>query len=240
VASSSGRGWMPTAPLQSPEIPAVQNQNPDRLKAGRRLVEGKDVRSAYARWAPVYEIIATPTVPARKIAARRVNDIGGRFLEAGVGSGSALSLYGPDVSLVGVDLSHDMLKIARERVAKGLRNVEAVVEMDLMSLAFPDASFDGVVCMFTITAVPDAGQVMREFARVVRPGGVVMIASHFEAKLGPWLVTDRLLTPFARRLGWNPSMPVEVVLDVPGLSLEAREKLPPAGLVDLLVFRRPA
>jgi phosphatidylethanolamine/phosphatidyl-N-methylethanolamine N-methyltransferase len=210
------------------------------MKAKSRSVEGKDVRSAYARWAPVYEIIATPTVPARKIAARRVNAIGGRFLEAGVGSGSALPLYGPNVSLVGVDLSHDMLKIARERVEKGLSNVEAIVEMDLMSLAFADASFDGVVCMFTITAVPDAGRVMAEFARVVRPGGVVLIASHFEARSGPWMVTDRILTPFARRLGWNPSMPIDGVLDVPGLTLEARESLPPAGLVTLLVFRRTA
>jgi phosphatidylethanolamine/phosphatidyl-N-methylethanolamine N-methyltransferase len=203
-----------------------------------RAVEGADVRSAYARWAPIYEIIATPTVPARKIAAQRVNAIGGRFLEAGVGSGSALPLYGPHVSLVGVDLSHDMLKIARERVLGGLANVEAVVEMDLMRLAFADGTFDGVVCMFTITAVPDAAAVMREFARVVRPGGIVLIASHFEARRGPWQLTDRLLSPFAKRLGWNPSMPIAPVLTTPGLALEAEEELPPAGLITLLTFRR--
>lgn len=203
-----------------------------------RSVEGHHVKSAYARWAPIYEVIATPTVPARKIAAERVNAIGGHFLEAGVGSGSALPLYGDNVDLVGVDLSHDMLKIARQRVDAGLPNVKAIVEMDLMSLAFADATFDGVVCMFTITAVPDAARVMAEFARVVRPGGIVMIASHFEAKTGPWQVTDRILTPFAKRLGWNPSMPIDAVLDVPGLTLEKREALPPAGLITLLVFRR--
>lgn len=203
-----------------------------------RSVAGADVKSAYARWAPVYELIATPTVPGRRIAARRVNAIGGRFLEAGVGSGSALPLYGPDVSLVGVDLSHDMLKIARRRVDDGLANVEAIVEMDLMRLGFADASFDGVVCMFTITAVPDAARVMAEFARVVRPGGTVMIASHFEATSGPWRVTDAILTPFARRLGWNPSMPIDGVLGTAGLVLEEREALPPLGLITLLVFRR--
>lgn len=209
-------------------------QKPTRNAAG---VDGKDVRSAYARWAPVYELIATPTVPARKIAARRVNAVGGRFLEAGVGSGSALPLYGEGVRLVGVDLSHDMLKIARERSEK-LPNVEAIVEMDLMNLAFPDGAFDGAVCMFTITAVPDAATVMAELSRVTRPGGTVMIASHFEATRGIWQVTDRVLTPFARRLGWNPSMAIDVVLDAPGLVLEAREELPPAGLITLLTFRR--
>lgn len=207
-------------------------------KVSSDAVRGSDVKSAYARWAPVYEIIATPTVPGRRIAAQRVNSIGGRFLEAGVGSGSALGLYGTDVSLVGVDLSHDMLKIARQRVDDGLGNVEAIVEMDLMQLGFPDGAFDGVVCMFTITAVPDAARVMAEFARVTRPGGTVLVASHFAAKSGPWLVTDRLLTPFAKRLGWNPSMPIDRVLDVPGLALEARQSLPPIGLITLLEFRR--
>ena len=218
----------------------MPDNRPPETDGGAQTVEGRDVRSAYARWAPVYEIIATPTVPARKIAAQRVNAVGGRFLEAGVGSGSALSLYHESVSLVGVDLSHDMLKIARDRVAKGLSNVEAILEMDLMALGFPDGAFDGVVCMFTITAVPDPATVMTEFTRVVRPGGVIMIASHFEARSGPWRVTDRILTPFSKRLGWNPSMPIERVLNVPGLTLEVQEKLPPLGLVDFLVFRRHA
>ena len=75
---------------------------------------------------------------------------------------------------------------------------------------------------------------------VVRPGGVVMVASHFEARRGPWVVTDRLLTPFAKRLGWNPSMPIAPVMSTPGLTLEAEEALPPAGLITLLVFRRMA
>ncbi|XWN33651.1 MAG: class I SAM-dependent methyltransferase [Devosia sp.] len=209
--------------------------------ANRRRVEGEDVKSAYARWAPVYSLLATPTVPARKLAAKRVNALGGRFLEAGVGTGSALPLYDDNVSLVGVDLSHHMLMKANERVADdGLNNVEAIVEMDLMSLAFPDGAFDGVICMFTITAVPDAATVMAEFSRVVRPGGVVMVASHFKAEGGPWWVTDRLLNPFAKRLGWNPSMPVDGVLSVPGMTLEERQSLPPAGLITLLVFRRDA
>ncbi len=201
-------------------------------------VEGKHVKSAYARWAPVYEIIASPTVPARKVAAKRVNALGGRFLEAGVGSGSALSLYGEHVTLVGVDLSHDMLKIARQRAAK-MPNVEAIAEMDLMTLGLPDNSFDGVVCMFTMTAVPDPRQVLSEFARVTRPGGTILVASHFEAKSGPWKVTDKLLGPFGKNLGWNPSLPVEGLLSIPGLDLVGNEPLPPMGMITLLTYHKP-
>ncbi|MEM6761721.1 MAG: class I SAM-dependent methyltransferase [Pseudomonadota bacterium] len=207
------------------------------MPATSRGVEANHVKSAYARWAPVYEIIATPTVPARKIAAKRVNALGGRFLEAGVGSGSALPLYAPNVSLVGVDLSHDMLKIAQERAAS-IDHVGGLVEMDLMTLGFGDGVFDGVICMFTITAVPDAQQVLREFARVTRPGGTVLVASHFEAKSGPWWVTDKLMTPFAKRLGWNPSMPVDPILSIDGLRLANKEALPPAGLITLLTFQK--
>ncbi|MEM0907931.1 MAG: class I SAM-dependent methyltransferase [Pseudomonadota bacterium] len=207
------------------------------MKPTKSAVDGQDVKAAYARWAPIYEFIAAPTVPARKIAAKRVNAVGGRFLEAGVGSGSALPLYTDGVKLVGVDLSHDMLKIARER-AGTLPTVDAVLEMDLMSLAFADGAFDGVVCMFTITAVPDPVQVLGEFARVTRPGGTVMVASHFEARSGPWWVTDKVMSPFAKRLGWNPSMPVEPLLQIDGLTLSSREALPPMGLITLLTFTR--
>ncbi|MEM7696722.1 MAG: methyltransferase domain-containing protein [Pseudomonadota bacterium] len=208
-------------------------------KSGSRTVEGADVRQAYARWAPVYELIATPTVPARKIAAARVNAIGGRFLEAGVGSGSALPLYGSNVSVVGVDLSHDMLKIARARTGLDA-TVEGIIEMDLMSLAFPDNTFDGAVCMFTITAVPDAVRVAAELGRVVRPGGTVLVASHFKAERGIWRVSDAAMTPFAKRLGWNPSLPIDALLSVPGLDLEHRQELPPASLITLLTYRVPS
>lgn len=202
-------------------------------------IKSEHVRSAYARWAPIYDVIASPTIPARKIVAQRVNDIGGHFLEAGIGSGSALELYGESVSLVGVDLSHDMLRKARERVDRGLRaKVDAIVEMNLMHLGFADATFDGVVCMFTITAVPEPAQVLSEFARVVKPGGTVIVASHFAADAGPWRATDAMLTPFAKRLGWNPSMPLERVLGVRGLTLSEQTSLPPAGLITLLRFTR--
>lgn len=209
---------------------------------GRPLVEGRDVKTAYRRWAPVYSLLATPTIPGRKGAARRVNRLGGGLiLEAGVGTGSALPLYDRHLEIVGVDLSHDMLVRANERIARdGLANVRAVYEMDLTELAFPDGAFDGLVCMFTITAVPDPGGVMAEFARVVRPGGTVIVASHFKAEKGVWKLTDGLLSPFAKRLGWNPSMEIDRVMDVPGLALVERKELPPAGLVTMLVFERTA
>ena len=94
--------------------------------------------------------------------------------------------------------------------------------------------------MFTITAVPDAGQVMREFARVTRPGGVVMIASHFEAKVRPLARDGRRPHTVREASGLEPVDADGRRPRAPGLTLEAHEKLPPAGLIDLLIFRRTA
>lgn len=202
-------------------------------------IDGEMVRSAYARWAPVYTLLAAPTALGRKSAVAKVNSIGGHFLEAGVGTGLALPDYGANVTITGVDLSHDMLKRANEKIAKErLKNVTGVYEMDLTHLAFADGAFDGAVCMFTITAVPDAASVMDELSRVVRPGGHVVICSHFRAEKFPWTVTDRMLRPFATRLGWNPSMRIDGVLGCGALELVSREDTKPAGLFDLLTFRR--
>lgn len=202
-------------------------------------IDGDMVRSAYARWAPVYTLLAAPTALGRKDAVAKVNSIGGHFLEAGVGTGLALPDYTPNVTITGVDLSHDMLVRANEKIAKEkLTNVTGVHEMDLTNLAFADGAFDGTVCMFTITAVPDAAKVMDELARVVRPGGHVVICSHFRAERFPWTVTDRILSPFATRLGWNPSMTIDGVLGCEALELISREDTRPSGLFDILTFRK--
>ncbi|MGX1306348.1 phosphatidylethanolamine/phosphatidyl-N-methylethanolamine N-methyltransferase [Amorphus suaedae] len=219
----------------------ARSASPVAAGAGGRevAIDGDMVRSAYARWAPVYTLLAAPTALGRKAAVAKVNSIGGHFLEAGVGTGLALPDYTSNVTITGVDLSHDMLVRANEKIEKErLRNVTGVHEMDLTNLAFADGAFDGTVCMFTITAVPDAARVMDELARVVRPGGHVVICSHFRAERFPWTVTDRILTPFATRLGWNPSMKIDGVLGCDQLELVSREDAKPAGLFDLLTFRK--
>jgi len=197
------------------------------------------VRSAYARWVPIYGLLAAPTKLALRAAVQSVNRLEGTILEAGVGTGAALPLYGKHLDVVGVDLSHDMLLKARELVTeKGYRNVRALMEMDITAMAFGDGAFDGVVSMFTMTALPDPAKGMDELARVTRPGGSVIVVSHFQAQRAPWTLTDRILSPFGPKLGWNPSMPIEPLLGCPELELVERRDLPPLGLFTLLRFHR--
>lgn len=167
------------------------------------------VEKAYARWAPVYDLVFGKVFQAGRIAATAAAErVGGRILEVGVGTGIALPDYAPTNRLVGIDISAPMLRKAQERVAEhGLTNVEALAVMDAKHLAFPDDFFDVVVAQFVITAVPDPEATLDEFARVVKPGGEIILVNHIGAEGGPRKVFELAFAPLARRLGWRPEFP---------------------------------
>ncbi len=139
------------------------------------------MRKAYARWAPVYDVVYDKlTEPAARAAVQAAVAHGPRVLEAGVGTGLSLGYYPRDSFVCGVDLSEDMLKRAGRKVARrGLSHVKGLQVMDVCRLGYKDASFDAVVAQFLITLVPDPEAALTEFLRVVRPGGGIVLANHF-------------------------------------------------------------
>lgn len=199
-----------------------------------------DIRQAYRRWAPVYDRTFGKIVEAavRQVTAR-ANRLSGRLLEVGVGTGLALPHYGPQLSVTGIDLSPDMLDRARERVARcGQQNVEALLEMDATALAFPDSSFDVAAAMFVMTVVPEPARVMRELARVTKPGGTVLICNHFSVEDGLRGALERGLSRYAARLGWRPDFPVQAIMASPELQLVATTPVRPFGFFTLFEFRK--
>ena len=144
----------------------------------------------------------------RSAATAAAERVGGRILEVGVGTGIALPDYARTNRLVGIDISAPMLRKAQERIAEhGLINVEALAVMDAKHLAFPDNFFDVVVAQYVITAVPDPEATLDEFARVVKPGGEIILVNHIGAESGPRKVFELAFAPLARRLGWRPEFP---------------------------------
>jgi len=206
----------------------------------RQLDEGAVV-AAYARWAPIYDpIFGVITGRAIRATMRMLNALPpSKVLEVGVGTGIALPLYRREHRITGIDLSPDMLRIARQRVAKrGLSNVEGIVEMDAARLAFGDRSFDVAVAMFVMSVVPDPQRVLGEMSRVVKPGGRLVTVNHFRAEGGVRGQVERWLARYGAKLGWHPEFAIETILGHPGLTLTQRRTLPPFALYTLLVFER--
>ncbi|MFN4142785.1 class I SAM-dependent methyltransferase [Aestuariivirga sp.] len=211
-----------------------------RGSRGLAAIDASDVRQAYRRWAPVYDRTFGKFVEAavRSVTAR-ANCFSGRLIEVGVGTGLALPHYGPQLRVTGIDLSPDMLARARERVSReGQSNVEALLEMDATAIDFADQSFDVATAMFVMTVVPDPVKVMRELARVTKPGGTVLICNHFSVEEGLRGALERSLSRYAARLGWRPEFPVQAILVCEELELVSRTPVKPFGFFTLLEFRK--
>lgn len=198
------------------------------------------VEKSYARWAPVYDrTFGAVTQVGRRRATALLSALGGSVLELGVGTGLALRHYGPGVTVTGVDYSAEMLDKARAKVAaEGLRNVAALLRMDARSLEFGDASFDHVACMHVISVVPEPERVMAEIARVVRPGGTVVIVNHFRRERGALALAERIAAPLSDLLGWHSDFERSRVLGEPRLRLVEERTLPPLGMMTLLRLER--
>jgi demethylmenaquinone methyltransferase / 2-methoxy-6-polyprenyl-1,4-benzoquinol methylase len=100
---------------------------------------------------------------------------GERVLDAATGTGDLAFLeaaaVGPEGQVVGVDSCAAMLEVARQRQ----RGAVDFQEGDATDLRFPDACFDAVTIGFGLRNVADRGQALREFRRVLRPGGRLMV-----------------------------------------------------------------
>src|ERR1700720_4441876 len=168
-------------------------------------VDKETISKAYARWAPVYDLVFGAVFErGREAAIAAAERIGGRILEVGVGTGISLPDYSPANRICGVDISEPMLMKAMERVSKlNLTHVEGLWVMDAEHLRFPDDSFDVVVAQYVITTVPNPEATLDEFARVLKPGGEIVLVSRIGAEAGLRRTLEQWFAPTARRLGWR-------------------------------------
>lgn len=198
------------------------------------------VRTAYRRWAPIYDrTFGLISKTGRLHATELINQGVGRVLEVGVGTGLSLPHYAPHLEVVGIDLAPEMLDKARERVAvERLTHVSGLHEMNAEAMTFPDASFDTVVAMYVMTVVPNPENVMRELARVVRPGGKVFLVNHFSQDDGIRGFIERRMAPFGDRLGWHPVFDMSRVTACDKLSLTATWPLRPFGIFTMMQLER--
>jgi len=163
----------------------------------------------------------------------------GDTLEVGIGTALNLPLYPPQIRLTGVDISPAMLKIAENR-ARQLHRAADLREADACALPFPDASFDTVVCTFSLCAIPGYQRAVAEMHRVLRPGGLLLLADHIAGSAWPVRAIQRLLETVTVPTGGEYFLrrPLRQV-QAEGLQIEQRERFK-LGIVERIAARKPA
>ena len=202
------------------------------------------MEKAYARWAPIYDVLCGPVfLNGRRAAASAAREVGGRILEIGVGTGLSFDDYDASTEITGIDMSEPMIARAHERLKSGRYPfVKDLQVMDAHNMTFADATFDCVVGQFVITLVEDPERVLSECARVVKPGGQIILVNHLYSGRGLAAAVERLLAQKARKLGLRPEFPFQRLAawaeNHGGAELIERRKVKPFGVYTLVRFRR--
>jgi len=222
-------------------------ESPDALGAG---IEARPITTSdgYDRWAPSYDDQPNQLLEIEQPIVREILDRlpVGVALDAACGTGRhAAYLASLGHTVIGVDSSPGMLALAREKVPQGEFH-----EADLHELPLADDSVDLVVCAIALVHLPDLEGPFGEFARVLRPGGHLVVSDQRgligdigsavtfdgpEGELGYIPVYIRLTSEYlaaALPLGFQvlgceePRVP-SPLLDEEGRTIHDGERLPP-------------
>ena len=160
----------------------------------------------------------------------------GDVLEVAIGTGLNLEHYPAGTHLTGIELSPAMLALAKARPTE--LDVD-LREGDAHRLDFADDSFDTVVCTFSLCAIPDHRLAVKEMKRVLRPGGLLLLADHVASPNVLGRAVQRLAEVVTVRMGGEHfrRRPLEVV-EAEGLVIEQHERFG-MGLVERCAARKP-
>ncbi|MEU9832067.1 methyltransferase domain-containing protein [Streptosporangium sp. NPDC048047] len=163
----------------------------------------------------------------------------GDVLEVAAGTGLNLPHYPPGIRLTGVEWSDAMLVIARRR-ARALGLVADLRQGDARALEFPDARFDTVVCTFSLCAIPDEETALAEMARVLRSGGLLLLADHVVSTSWPVRVLQTLADAVSVPLQGEHyrRRPLPRVRAM-GFGIERHERLT-RGVIERFAARKPS
>jgi ubiquinone/menaquinone biosynthesis C-methylase UbiE len=139
------------------------------------------LRDVFTRTAGTYRDIRYFETFGRRLVDAAALSIGDAVLDVACGRGAVLfpaaEAVGDGGSVVGMDLAEGMAReTQREIDRRGLKNATARA-MDAERLEFADASFDAVLCGFSLQFFPDLPRALNEFMRVLKPGGTIAVST---------------------------------------------------------------
>jgi ubiquinone/menaquinone biosynthesis C-methylase UbiE len=162
----------------------------------------------------------------------------GRVLEVAVGTGRNFDFYSRGVGITGVDLSPDMLDIARRHAT------DLDLEVDLRvaaaeALPYEDDSFDTAVCTLSLCTIPDPAASIAEMKRVLRPGGQLLLLDHIGSSWWPIWAAQRLIEQLTiRTAGEHMTRRQLPLVEAAGFDIVETQRLK-AGTVERVAARKP-
>lgn len=195
------------------------------------------LKRSYSLIAPFYDlVISRPLLQARTQSLRNLpTRPAGNILLSGIGTGLDLPLLPDQHHYTALDFNSAMLARAKPRGAELQINF---VLGDSMVLPFADAYFDHVILHLILAVVPQPVRCLSEAARVLKPGGTIIIFDKFlRPQEHAWL--RRALNPLSRRIATRMDVVFENVLcEVPGLEVISNEPVMAGGWFRGIVLRK--
>lgn len=163
-----------------------------------------NVVDTYRFYAPLYDrLFGAVLEPGRRALTDAVCKIQpNSILEVGVGTGLTLERYPKSAAVVGIDISHEMLEIARERAERLAGRSIHLASMNAEAMDFPDGSFDCVAIPYVLSVTPNPERLVAEIRRVCRKGGAILILNHFSGSRFWWFL-ERAVRSLANKIGFR-------------------------------------
>jgi ArsR family transcriptional regulator len=213
---------------------AVLKRDLERLDAVRKQRE-TDAQEYFAANAGEWDSIRALHIPEDQVEGALLEFVGpsrvSSYLDLGTGTGRILELVAPRASrAVGIDLNGEMLTLARARIERAALPHVQVRRGDLFQLPYGDQSFDLITVHQVLHYLEDPSAAVSEAARVLKPGGRLVIAD-----FAPHALEFLRDAHQHRRLGFADKE-VAQWCKAAGLSLASTRALPPRGESGLTVM----
>lgn len=167
-------------------------------------ISQENVIRTYRFYAPFYDrLFGAVLEPGRRALTEAVCSLRPTsVLEVGVGTGLTLCRYPSSSSVIGIDISAEMLRIAGHRVGQLTGRDFQLQAMDAEAMDFPDNYFDCVTIPYVLSVTPDPQRLVAEIRRVCRKDGAILILNHFSGSRFWWFL-ERAVRSMASRIGFR-------------------------------------
>ncbi len=185
-------------------------------------------RFIYRLWAPVYDSTVDHFFKPGRKRALEVLDLkpGENLIIVGVGTGADLPLLPEGVNVIGIDLSREMLRKARQKLPHCRADIQ-IIQGDAQVPCLPENHFDAALLNLILSVIPDGTACLRETLSVLKAGGRIIVFDKFQPEGKIPSPSRKLFNFFSTILGTDITrqiggithgLPCEIMSDEPSLA----------------------